>query len=77
MSIWVPTPQLVQRLRDAGYRFKRQADRVQIYKESGSTRRVNVPRRDFVTDNDARAILRNAGLTDGQVEKFLEDVVAN
>lgn len=63
------------RLRDAEFKFHRQADRVDFYKRRGSTLRVAVPRCDRVPASRARLILLDAGLTQADVAEFLQHCV--
>jgi len=49
----IPRQSLVNALRSLGYTFKRQADRVEIYKQKGTTARQEIPRRDWLDDEYA------------------------
>jgi hypothetical protein len=71
----VPRDQIVNRLREAGYRFHRKADRVEFYRRPGDIRRVSIPRRDLIPEPIACAILHQAGLTHEQIAQFLKDAV--
>lgn len=74
-AVWISHEQVVSRLRVAGYKFHRQADRVEFYKKKGSTKRVVVGRRDRFTSNQATLILGQAGLTRADVAEFLQHCV--
>lgn len=60
---------LVRKLRELGYKFKRQTDRVEIYKRR--TDYANVPRRDLVSELNVRKILDNAGCSREDIERFI------
>lgn len=62
---------LTARLRDAGFGFKRQGKRVGIWKRKGSTDRVDVPRRSWFTESQARHVLTQAGLSSAEINDFL------
>lgn len=61
--------QLCNRLREAGFRFKRQADRTMLWRRGVD--RIFVPRRNDISDEATRSILRQAGLTEPEIEAFL------
>lgn len=63
------TERLQRRIREAGFTFDRQADRVMIWRKG--ILRVNLPRRDSVPEVRARAILEQAGLSPADIEDFL------
>lgn len=58
----IPHDALINALRSLNFRFKRQADRVEVYKQSGTTRRVEVRRHDWHDETAVRTILRQAGM---------------
>lgn len=64
---------LINAIRQKQFHFKRQADRVELYKQAGSTKRVEIPRRDLIDPAHAAFILRQAGYTDDEVRKFLAE----
>lgn len=67
----VPNDALINALRSLSFDFKRQTDRVMIYKKRGSSVRVGV-RRNVAHDEDyARVILRQAGMAADQIESFI------
>jgi len=65
---------LVNRLRQAGFTFKRQADRVEIYKQKGTTTRVTVRRRDLLDAEHVSTVLRQAGLTEAEIATFFQQI---
>lgn len=70
--------QVIRFLRDAGWKYKDQTVRVELYGRSGSsTQRVVVPKRDHFTQTQVRGILAQAGFTTAQVETFLRDAVSS
>lgn len=71
--LFVEKPHVVARLREAGFTHARQAPRVDLWRKPGTLLRVNVPRRQRLTEINARAILREAGLSEAEVEQFFRD----
>ncbi len=67
----IPCDALINRLRDLGYEFKRQADRVMIYKKSGGTTRIAVRRRDMLDVSYVRSLLKQAGLAETDIDTFV------
>ncbi len=63
---------LINRVRELGYEFKRQADRVMIYKQRGTTNRVMIRRNAMHDDEYACLVLRSAGLSDDGIASFLQ-----
>lgn len=60
------------KLREIGFTFVRQADRVTIWRNG--THRASLPRRDFMPESQARALLEQAGVTSDEIERFLASV---
>jgi hypothetical protein len=67
----IPHDALINALRSLHFRFKRQADRVEIYKQSGSTRRVEVRRHDWHDETVVRTLLRQAGMPPNDINAFI------
>ena len=65
---------LIDALRRCGYTFKRQTDRVQIYKKRGSTHRVALRRSHSCSPEYARKLLRSAGMDEAELEAFISEV---
>ncbi len=63
---------LLNALRSLGYSFKRQTERVAIYKQKGSTRRVSVSKRNAHDPDYCRIVLKMAGMVPGDVEAFIQ-----
>lgn len=66
----IKTTHLINKVRQLGYSFHRQADRVVFYKKGVD--RVPIPRRDFVPEDQARTILFQCGLTAAHVQAFIQ-----
>jgi hypothetical protein len=64
---------LREAIRSLGYTFKRQADRVEIYKQRGSIKRVELRRVDLHDENAARSVLRQAGMSGEDIEAFISN----
>lgn len=67
----IPRGEVINRLREAGYSYKRKGERVEIHRQSGTGQRVNVTLRNFLDEDEARVVLKQAGLTPAQVDAFL------
>jgi hypothetical protein len=63
--------QVINKLRAAGYRFKRDAWRVSIFKKQGGTHRIEVPKRDILDEEWVRAAFRQADITREEIDEFL------
>lgn len=72
-GVWVPRPQLLARLREAGWSFKRHGKRVEIWKKAGTTQRLSVPTQKLVAVPHVRVVLRQAGLLAREIERFLHE----
>ena len=62
----IPKDALINALRSLDFTFKRQADRVEIWKQRGTTRRAAVRRRDLLDDKYAETLLRQAGMPEAE-----------
>ena len=69
----IPRDHIVNFLREQGFSFRRQVGRVEIYRHSGSKRRVEIVRKDFLDPDAVRSMLRQAGLDRKQIEGFVGD----
>ena len=67
----VSNDKLINALRSLDYTFKRQADRVMLYRQRGGTKRVAVRRRDLHDEDYVRVVLRQAGMPDENIELFI------
>ena len=63
--------EVINKLKEVGYRFKRNAWRVTIFKKQGGTHRVEVPVRDIISDEWVRNAFRQVGLSKDEIESFL------
>jgi hypothetical protein len=59
----IPKDALVNALRSKNFSFKRQADRIELWRQNGTTRRVELRRKDLHDVVAAKALLRQAGFT--------------
>ena len=67
--------QLVKRLRQSRFSFKRKSDRVELYRQDGTGVRVNVPLRDLLDEKLVEVVLRQAGLSDREIKEFFAAAV--
>jgi hypothetical protein len=61
----------VNKLRELGYKFKRQADNVDFWRLKGGTHTVPVPRRDYVSEPWARTQLRLCKTPQADIDAFV------
>lgn len=67
----IPRDALCNKLHELGYSFKRQADRVCIYKRPGNPSFATVPRRDLLDEQYVGTQLRLAGCSPDEIEAFI------
>ncbi len=60
---------VINKLKSVGYRFKRDAWRVTVFKRE--THRVEVPKRDILSDDWVRQAFRQAKIPSEEIETFL------
>jgi len=63
--------QLLTRVREEGYSFKRQTDKVDLYRKKGSTDRITIDRNKSFEESYVRVVLKQAGLTDEDITALL------
>ena len=62
----------VNKLRELDFTFVRPADRVELWRQRGSSRRVNVPRRDEIPEAHVIFSLRQCGLEEDEIRAFIQ-----
>jgi hypothetical protein len=67
----IPRDALINAIRSKGFTFKRHADRVEIYKQRGTTQRVMLRHNALHDPEYAKVILRQAGFTDIEINVFV------
>lgn len=67
----IPNDALINILRSQNFTFKRQTDRINLYRQRGGTTRVAVKKSQFHTPEYARSVLRIAGVDDNRIKRFL------
>lgn len=67
--VFVSRDQVVNCVREAGWKYSTASKRVEIYKRG--TRRMDLVIRDLYPESLVRVVLKQAGLTKDQVERFL------
>lgn len=67
----IPNDALTNALRSLGFTFKRQGERVMIWKKRGTTQRAEIRRIDLHDDAVARSILLRAGMPAVEVDAFI------
>jgi len=69
--VWVPRDQVIQRIRQANWTFKKSGRKTDLWKLTGSPQRLPVPKRKTFPENAVRIVLSQAGLSKEQIEEFL------
>ena len=59
------------KIRSLGYRFKRRARKVDIWRKANGTSYLSIPRGSLLTESYVRNVLRQNGLSQPQIEEFL------
>lgn len=70
MRVAISREQLINRIRDVGYRFDRRGKNNELYKKNGSPLRLGIPFKNSYTEPVVRSVLRDAGLSDTEIEAF-------
>ncbi len=70
-AVWIRRERLVNKLRDLGYKLKQDAWRVTIFRHPVSMRVVSVPKRDLLSEEFVRSVLRQAGCDADDVKTFV------
>ena len=73
----IPNDALINALNGLEFSFKRQADRVMIYKKRGSTARINVRRITLHDEDYCRILLRQAGMPPDEIDRFITNYRCN
>lgn len=60
------------KLNELKYRYKRETDRVALYKKPGNPDFIAVPRRDLLDEQYVRSTLSNAGCGFEEIERFIQ-----
>ena len=62
---------LINAIRSKGFRYKDRSDRMEIYKQSGTTKRILVRRHSNHDPEYAASILRQAGFNESEIAPFI------
>lgn len=69
----IPRSEIVGRLRDQNFTFCKRGKRTEIWRQHGTAQYVPLPLRSAFTPDEAGAILRQAGCSSDQIDRFLKD----
>jgi hypothetical protein len=64
---------LINAIRSLNFTFKRQTDRVDLYRKRGSTLRVAIRRNQLHDEAYTRTLLFQAGMSQSEVDKFIRE----
>jgi hypothetical protein len=67
----IPREAFCNKLHELKYSFKRQADRVCLYKRPNDPHYVTVPRRDLLDEQYVRRTLQQCGCRAAEIEAFI------
>jgi hypothetical protein len=74
----IPNDALINFVRtELDYHYKGQADRVVIYKQRGSTKRLMIRRNAMHDETAVRVLLKQAGADPAKIERFVAQYKAN
>lgn len=71
--ILISRPQIIARIREVKWRHSTQTKRVEILRQVGTGKTMNVHIKDLFTEPEVRAILKNAGLTRDETDEFIRN----
>jgi hypothetical protein len=71
VNVRVSREQVISCLRDHHWKFEDATKRVEIYRKKGSPQRIDVPKRDSFPLDFVRIILRQAGVSQANIDAFL------
>ena len=60
-------------IRELGYSFKKRRKRTELYRKSGTTDYIHLPRTALLHETYVRHTLRFAGLSDEQIRNFISE----
>lgn len=66
----------VEKLRELGYEFLSQKDRVDLYKRPGDIRYASIRRRDLISETEVRSTLRQAGQSEQLINTWVAGTLA-
>jgi hypothetical protein len=69
----IPHDTVLNALRKLNFSFKRQTDRVDLYKQKGSPRRVSLSRNAMHDPTYVRIVLKQAGMPEPEIERFIQE----
>ena len=64
----------VNKLRELGYSFKEQKKRIDLYRRNNPVHYVSIPRCDLLSEAFVQSALRQAGLTEDEIQEFIAAV---
>ena len=70
----VPNDALTNAIRSLGFTFKRQTDRMMVWKRKGSTDRIMIRRNQFHSEEYSRILLKQAGMNPLEIDRFISGV---
>jgi len=69
----VPRDKLLNAIRSQGYKFKRQTERIELWKKPGNTHRLEVRKNARHDVEYTKMLLRKAGMSKEKIETFIAE----
>jgi hypothetical protein len=69
----IPHDAVLNALRKLNFSFKRQTDRVDLYKQKGTARRISLTRNAMHDPTYVRLLLKQAGMPENEIEGFVRE----
>lgn len=67
----IPHDALINAIKELKFHYKGQTDRVLLYRQRGTTKRIAIRRVGLHDEKAARSILRQAGMQLDEIERFI------
>ena len=61
----------INNIRELGYEYKTLQKRTLLYRKTGGTHFISVPRTEWLEDEYVRSVLRQAGISEPEIQSFL------
>lgn len=73
--IWISREQIIARIREVKWKHSSQTQRVEILRQTGTGKIMNIHKKDFFSEFEVRSILKTAGLTRLEADDFIRQAV--
>jgi len=73
--VTISRQQVINRIRDEGFKYYDKRKRVELYRKKGTQDYVDIPLRDLLPETLVRVILSQPGLKSTQIDEFIAGAV--